>query len=137
MKLEVIHNAELGVLRVAMVEGVSWFVLEDVEAILSLSDSLMQTIDGEDKAVLEIPVGTEGIKVVMVNTFGLYSLIQHSNSDVKKVFKHWVTTSIIPALKENRGCVAEIHSQLFEIRKQNKVLSEIVAQQQEILKGLM
>lgn len=106
-ELQVFTNEELGKVRVIKINNEPWFVGKDVAKILGYtnsSDALKKHIDEEDKqvilksqfATLEIP--NRGM--TMINESGLYSLILSSKLLSAKKFKRWVTSEVLPQIRE-------------------------------------
>ena len=44
-------------------------------------------------------------KMVIINESGLYSLILSSKLPQAKVFKHWVTSEVLPAIRKTGGFI--------------------------------
>ena len=142
-ELQVFTNEELGKVRVIKINNEPWFVGKDVAKILGYtnsSDALKKHIDEEDKqvilksqfATLEIP--NRGM--TMINESGLYSLILSSKLSSAKKFKRWITSEVLPQIRETGAYipssqltkkeefskdpmeVAKAHEQLVELEKQ-------------------
>ena len=62
-------------------------------------------VDSEDKGVNEMvtPGGTQ--KVVFINESGLYSLILSSKLPQAKAFKRWVTSEVLPQIRQTGGYI--------------------------------
>ena len=93
-------------------------------------------IDEEDKTVNE-SFTVNGTRIVLINESGLYSLILSSKLDSARRFKRWVTSEVLPAIRNNGRY--ELESKAKELQQQNRVLEsknilleEITAQQKPL-----
>ena len=103
-EMEIFKNAELGSVRVVMVNKEPYFVGRDVAEILGYSnprDAISKHVDNEDKDVAkcDTPGGTQDFTVI--NESGLYSLILSSKLPSAKRFKKWVTSEVLPAIHKH------------------------------------
>ena len=85
--------------------GEIWFVANDVCAALELvnpHDALVKHVDAEDLAKREV-ADNLGRKQLTnhVNESGLYALIFGSRKQSAKLFKRWVTSEVLPAIRKN------------------------------------
>ncbi|WP_319760384.1 Bro-N domain-containing protein [Maridesulfovibrio sp.] len=89
-------------------EGLYWFVAKDVCAALEISnhkDAVSRLDDDERDGVgITDPIGRRQ-EVLAVSESGLYSLIFKSRKPEAKKFRRWVTSEVLPTLRE-RGCYA-------------------------------
>ena len=89
-KPEVFKNAELGSVRVVMVEEVPYFVGKDVAEILGYkdtSDAIKRHVDDEDKLTRRFTDSGQSREMYIVNESGLYSLILSNKLPSAKHFK--------------------------------------------------
>lgn len=111
-ELKVFENKDFGSVRVVEIDNEPWFVGKDVAEILGYSnskDALKKHVDEEDKqviqrsqfATLEIP--NRGMTII--NESGLYSLILSSKLPNAKKFKHWVTSEVLPSIRQTGGYI--------------------------------
>lgn len=83
-----------------------YFVGKDVATILGYSNSrkaLIDHVDDEDKrdgVTIRDAIGRNQAAVV-INESGLYSLILSSKMPEAKKFKHWVTSEVLPAIRQH------------------------------------
>lgn len=101
-KLE-LFNFRTQQVRTVLIENDPWFVGKDIATILGYAktaDAVRKHIDKEDKGVfiLETPGGKQ--PVTIINESGLYSLILSSKMPDAKVFKRWVTSEVLPAIRK-------------------------------------
>lgn len=78
-ELQVFNNPEFGQIRTVTIENEPWFVGKDVAAALGYSNTK---------------------DAICVNESGLYSLIMSSKLPTAKKFKRWVTSEVLPTLRE-------------------------------------
>ena len=79
------------------------FVGKDVATALgnsNTSDALRKHVDDEDKGVAKCDTlgGTQ--KTTLINESGLYALILSSKLEQARAFKHWVTSEVLPAIRQ-------------------------------------
>ena len=93
-----------------MRRGETWFVGKDVAEALGYSntrDALSKHVDDEDKTTVAIRDTGSNYKsqAIFINESGLYSLILSSKLPQAKVFKHWVTSEVLPAIRKTGGFI--------------------------------
>lgn len=109
--LKVFENKEFGKVRTLMIDGVPWFVGKDVAAALGYSNAskaVTNHVDDEDKQFKmfnisdsqngNVPIGQS--KTAIINESGVYALIFSSRLESAKKFKRWVTSKVLPELRE-------------------------------------
>ena len=80
-----------------------FFVGKDVADTLgyvNVQKAIRAHVDEDDKGVNEMvtPGGTQ--KIIIINESGLYSLILSPKLPQAKVFKHWVTSEMLPQIRK-------------------------------------
>lgn len=104
-QVQVFNNAEFGDVRVIMQGEQPWFVGKDVASVLGYTNTrkaLLDHVDNEDKNTVTIRDGNKGNpNQVIINESGLYSLILSSKLPSAKQFKHWVTSDILPTIRQH------------------------------------
>ena len=95
-------NNEFGEIRVLEIKNEPWFVGKDIATVLGYknsSDALKKHVDEEDKGVAKCDtlVGVQDLSVI--NESGLYSLILCSKLPSAKKFKRWVTSEVLPQIR--------------------------------------
>lgn len=101
-----LFNFEGNEVRTLKVNDEPYFVGKDVASTLGYSntrDALNKHVDSEDKNTVAIHDGiTRGNpNQVVINESGLYSLILSSKMPNARKFKHWVTSEVLPAIREH------------------------------------
>lgn len=104
-EMKVFTNKEFGEVRTLEIEGKPYFVGKDVADILGYSntrDALAKHVDGEDKSDVAIrdTIGREQ-STTIINESGLYSLILSSKLPNAKKFKKWVTSEVLPSIRQH------------------------------------
>ena len=107
---QIFNSPIFGQVRAAYLDGVAWFVGLDVARVLGYrngSRDVERHVAEEDRRKVLIPVhvissNTEAQrKMLCVNESGLYSLVLNSRKPDAQQFKHWVTSEVLPAIREN------------------------------------
>ncbi|WP_337527815.1 Bro-N domain-containing protein [Zhenhengia sp.] len=151
MKQELIkafQNDKFGNVRVVLV-GVNqepYFVGKDVAECLgyvNASKAVSTHVDEEDRILETIEAHTQNGNVVktqttLINESGLYSLILSSKLPSAKEFKRWVTSEVLPTLRET-GSYSTIQSQSMSMEdiiiyqmQQSKLMKEQLEQTQTV-----
>ena len=123
MKNQIFKNAEFGQIRTCMVDGETYFVGKDVASALgykNASKAMADHVDDEDKGVTKRYTLGGNQEMTIINESGLYSLILSSKLDSAKRFKRWVTSEVLPAIRQNGRY--ELQQQVFEVEEQNRAL---------------
>lgn len=90
--------------------GETFFVGKDVAEALGYrnpSNALQVHVDEEDKTSYLIQVSGSNYKAntLMINESGLYSLVLSSKLPQAKVFKHWITSEVLPQIRKTGGYI--------------------------------
>jgi prophage antirepressor-like protein len=89
-------------------DGEPWFIAKDVAQILGYRDAekMVRNLDDDEKDT-QI-VGTLGgdQAVLIINESGLYSAILRSRREEAKRFKKWVTSTVLPSIRQHGGYFA-------------------------------
>lgn len=103
-ELKIFENNEFGKVRTLNHEGEAYFVGKDVAEILgykNTKDALTRHVDNEDKDGVEIPDPMGRLQnTTVINESGLYSLILNSGLPNAKKFKRWVTSEVLPTIRQ-------------------------------------
>lgn len=106
-QVQVFNNNQFGDVRVIMQGEQPWFVGKDVTQVLGYSNTakaILVHVDNEDKQVYMLPQSQNGkmvSKAIIINESGLYSLIMSSKLPSAKQFKRWVTSEILPTIRQH------------------------------------
>lgn len=113
-QLQVFNNVEFGKIRTIIKDDNIWFIGKDVAEALGYSNTskaIITHIDKEDKQFLmldivnsqngNVPIGKT--KTAIINESGLYSLVFSSKLPTAKEFKRWVTSEVLPSIRNYGG----------------------------------
>lgn len=95
------ENSKIGALSI---DGEAYFVGNDVAITLGYSNyrnAVANHVDDEDKLRTQIKYAGQFRKMTLINQSGLYSLILSSKMPNARKFKHWVTSEVLPAIREH------------------------------------
>ncbi len=103
------ENKEFGEIRTLMIDGQPYFVGKDVAEILGYAEprsAVSKKVDDEDKGVakMETPSGVQ--EMTIINESGLYSLILSSKLETAKKFKRWVTSEVLPSIRQTGNYIS-------------------------------
>lgn len=135
-KVQVFKNKEFEV-RTVEVDGEPLFVGKDVANVLGYSnprDALSKHVDEDDKldgVAIRDSIGREQ-KPVLINESGLYSLILGSKLPSAKRFKHWVTSEVLPAIRNNGVYMTD--DKVYDITHNPDSLADLLLKAGEQLK---
>lgn len=99
-------NAEFGNIRTELINGEPWFVGKDVATALgygegkSIPNAIANHVDEIDKGVTEMMTPGGKQNAIIINESGLYALIFGSKLPSAKRFKRWVTSEVLPAIRQ-------------------------------------
>lgn len=116
--------------RTLTIDNEPYFVGKDVAIILGYSNSrkaLIDHVDDEDKrdgVTIRDAIGRNQAAVV-INESGLYSLIMSSKLPRAKEFKHWVTSEVLPAIRQHGAYMTD--QKAFDVTNRNG-LAELLQQ---------
>lgn len=100
---QVFHNEQFGEIRSLTINNAPWWVGKDVAAALGYTDTsqaLRAHVDNEDKLTRDFNGSGQNRKMTVINESGLYSLILSSKLPSAKAFKRWVTSEVLPAIRQ-------------------------------------
>ena len=85
-----------------------WFVGKDVASVLGYTDTrkaIRMHVDDDDKGgdILSTPGGRQ--QITIINESGLYSLILSSKLPQAREFKRWVTSEVLPQIRQTGGYI--------------------------------
>lgn len=99
-----LFNFENQKVRTMTIDEEPCFVGKDVATILGYSNSrkaLIDHVDDEDKGVTKCDTLGGVQNLAVINESGLYSLIMSSKLPIAKKFKRWVTSEVLPAIRQH------------------------------------
>ena len=131
--LTIFENKEFGQIRTCMVNGETYFVGKDVSDALGYvnpTKAVKIHVDEEDRIMSEMDTIQGKRQTTVINESGLYALILSSKLDSAKRFKRWVTSEVLPQIRQNGRY--ELQRQARVLEKRNALLEEINAQQKPL-----
>ena len=133
MKNQIFKNEEFGQIRTCMVKGETYFVGKDVASALGYvhpTKAVTTHVDEEDRIMTKTATIQGKRDTTFINESGLYALILSSKLDSARRFKRWVTSEVLPAIRQNGRYELELHNRQLEQR--NALLEEINTQQKPL-----
>lgn len=86
-------------------DGQAWFVANDVCKALGLHPTATRRLDDDEKGLHKTQTLGGIQQMGIVNESGLYSLIFSSNKESAKQFKKWITSVVIPSIRQHGGYI--------------------------------
>ena len=106
--IQIFTSEIFGNIRTCQVNNQIMFVGKDVATALGYSNTskaIQQHVDHEDKGTLPIRETAYETRAVVINESGLYSLILSSKLPQAKAFKRWVTSEVLPQIRQTGGYI--------------------------------
>ena len=107
-EIQIFNFQENNEIRIINQNGEPWFVAKDVCDILGLTNvtKALYALDDDEKMTLTLSkshLGQRGgaQKINVISESGLYALILRSDKPNAKVFRKWITSEVLPALRKN------------------------------------
>lgn len=102
--IKIFENREFGEIRTVMIDGAPWFVGKDVAGALGYSkerNAIASHVEEDDRKVAPIQGPLGGTQdMTLISESGMYSLIFGSKLDSARRFKHWVTSEVLPSIRQ-------------------------------------
>ena len=95
-----VFNYEANEIRTVENNGAVWFVAKDVCDVLGLSNPTVAVNSLDDDERSKFFLGRQG-ETNIINESGLYTLILRSNKPNAKLFRKWVTGTVLPSIKHH------------------------------------
>lgn len=135
--IKIFENEEFGQVRTVVIDGEIYFVGKDVAKALGYvktRNAIAVHVDEEDKKVALIQGVVGGTQnTVVINESGLYSLILSSKLEGAKRFKRWITSEVLPSIR-NKGSYDAIDNSLDLIEDETeKLLKKGIYQLEKVL----
>ena len=106
-KMENVATGDSFSLSVVEMNGQPWFIASDVCDSLGLHRTATRRLDADEKNTVLIEHGNRrgNPNVTIINESGLYSLIFRSRKEAAQRFKKWITSVVIPSIRQNGGYI--------------------------------
>ncbi|MCZ9718658.1 phage antirepressor [Lactobacillus mulieris] len=122
--------------RTVLIDGEPYFVGKDIAEILGYAKSrnaIKNHVDDEDKKDAPIQGDLGGTQTMtVINESGLYSLILSSKLPTAKKFKHWVTSEVLPAIRQHGAYMTD--EKAFDVVNNKSGLADLLQQAADQLK---
>jgi len=108
--IQIFTSETFGEIRTCQIDNQIMFVGSDVAKALGYAkpqNALAIHVESEDKttALIQGTGSNYKTKVVIINESGLYSLILSSKLEQAKEFKRWVTSEVLPQIRQTGGYI--------------------------------
>lgn len=120
MNLTTFNFNQVNVRTVTDEQGNPWFVAADVCKVLEIGNvsQAMTRLDDDEKAdIATNSTSSNGVtqkrNMTIINESGLYSLILASRKPSANRFKKWITSEILPSLRETHNLIEALNN--FEV----------------------
>ena len=106
-QIKIFDSKQFGQIRATEINGTPYFVGRDVAIALGYAkpeNALSQHVDNEDTLKRGIP-DSQGFmqQTTIITESGLYALVFGSKLPAAKQFKRWVTSEVLPSIRQNGG----------------------------------
>lgn len=94
-------------LKAMEMDGQAWFIAKDICEALDIKNSrdALAVLDDDEKGVAFTDTLGGRQRVATVNESGLYALIIRSNKPQAKALRKWVTSVVIPSIRQHGGYI--------------------------------
>ena len=115
--------------------GETFFVGKDVAEALgykNTADAINKHVDKEDRSTIAIRDSAYETRAVVINESGLYSLILSSKLEQAKAFKRWVTSEVLPLIRQtgtyslHRKQIESLHHQIEALEPKAEYCDEVL-----------
>ena len=106
-EIQIFKDDQFGQLRGMNINGEAWLMATDVARKLGYTNpqkAIRDHIDAEDK-MLNNSFTINGTIPILINESGFYSLILTSKLPKARMFKRWVTTKVLPQIRNTGGYI--------------------------------
>ena len=137
-EIKIFKNEMFGEIRTLVNEkGETFFVGKDVAQALGYSNTrkaLQDHVDDEDKGVTKRDTLGGIQQMVVINESGLYSLVLSSKLPQARDFKRWVTSEVLPQIRQTGGYIpttnprtGEVLTESEMVEAANKIVARTIA----------
>ena len=106
--IQIFTSEVFGEIRTCQVNNQIMFVGKDVAKALGYTNTpkaIRDHIDDDDKLTERFVLSGQVRSVIIINESGLYSLILSSKLPQAKAFKRWVTSEVLPQIRQTGGYI--------------------------------
>ena len=103
--LPAVFSFDTHAVRIIDKDGELWFVASDIAAALEYGEASAMTrhLDDDEKGSVNLTDRGQDQLFIVINESGLYSAILKSRKPEAKRFKKWVTSEVLPAIRQTGG----------------------------------
>lgn len=105
-EIKIFENQEFGKVRALEIDGKPYFLGKDVADALGYTNpqkAIRDHVDIEDKLSERFVLSGQNREATVINESGLYSLILLSKLPSAQRFKKWVTSEVLPSIRQTGG----------------------------------
>lgn len=134
-EVKLFENEEFGLVRTVIIDGEPWFVGNDVAKALGYSKSneaIRTNVNNEDTTtagVLDANNHTQ--QMIVINESGLYDLVFESRLPSAKGFRRWVTSEVLPSIRQTGGYVLSTMPDSYTIENPVERAKRWIEEQEE------
>lgn len=107
--MQIFKNRNFQSLRVFTRNKEPWFLAKDVSDILGFKapNDFAKYLDNDEKGTIINPTLGGDQKMTIISESGLYSAIFRSKKPQAKMFRKWVSSEVLPQIRENGGYILD------------------------------
>lgn len=105
-EIKIFENQEFGKVRALEIDGKPYFLGKDVADALGYTNpqkAIRDHVDIEDKLSERFVLSGQNREATVISESGLYSLVLSSKLESAKRFKRWVTSEVLPSIRQTGG----------------------------------
>lgn len=103
--LQVFSSSEFGEVRIVTINNEPWFVASDICKVLDIQNATQSVYSLEEDERSMYNIGRQG-EANIINESGLYAMIFKSKKPNAKRFRKWVTSEVLPSIRQNGGYIS-------------------------------
>ena len=100
-EVQVFNNDDFSVRTLTDDNGNIWFVAKDVCDALGIDTEQTRRLDDDEKGLRKIQTLGGMQDMTTINESGLYTLVMRSNKPQARLFRKWVTSEVLPAIRKH------------------------------------
>lgn len=104
--LQIFGNSEFGDVRTVMVENEPMFCLTDVCGALEIKNATDVAKRLDEDELTRLNLGSHAGETNFITESGLYAVILRSDKPNAKKFRKWITSEVLPSIRQNGGYIA-------------------------------
>ena len=136
--IQIFKNDMFGEVRTMTNEkGETFFVGKDVAEALGYTNTqkaIRDHVDDDDKLTERFVLSGQARNIIIINESGLYALVLSSKLPQAKEFKRWVTSEVLPQIRQTGGylptrnpCTGEALTESEIVEAANKIIARTIS----------